>query len=239
MGKFLVVLGLVILVVALVPLTALGLVPGLSKLVGAGPRDLGIKITKEDSAAAISKMGTEIVPLPKKQTSTKDYVLEGTRDVDMTFSDKELTAHSNNRPWNKFPLKEVQIKITDDGTVESSGIMVVSKIIPYALALGYSEEEVKNAMEKYRIPPFEVPFYIKGTGSVVNNSVSLNASNIQIGAVPLPETMVSYASSQAVSLLDDLISRNSKSFSADEISFGKNTMHFTGRLPEKEFVTTE
>lgn len=101
-----------LLLLVLIPLTALGLVPGLSSLVGAGPRDLGIKINVEDSVRARTKVGTEIISLPKNTDPKDDFVLEGKRDADLTMDSHELTAHSNNRPWKNYPVKNLQIKIS-------------------------------------------------------------------------------------------------------------------------------
>jgi len=239
MVKFLFGLVFVLVVVTLVPVTFLGLVPGLSKLVGAGPKDLGIKILKEDSLAVFSKTGVEIVAMPKNTTPDQDFVLEGTKEADLTFSSKELTALTNNRSWKNFPVKEVQIKIDKDGAIECSGILVISKVLPYAMALGYSEEEIADVLKKYRIPQLEAPFYIKGTGSAEQNAVKIEATSVQIGAVPLPDKLVAQANREAESLLNSLILKNSQSFFAEIVAFSNDAMRFKGRLPEKEYVVTE
>jgi len=163
------------LAIILIPLTALGLVPGLSPLFGAGPKDFGIKVTKEDSMAARAKAGIEIVSLPKNADQSKDFTLEGRKDSSFTLDSKELTAFTNNRPWIKYPIKNVQVKIDKDGTIESSATLIVSRVMPFAVALGYSETQVRDAMQKYNIPPFEVPVYVKGKGSVLNDVVTINA----------------------------------------------------------------
>lgn len=224
--------------IVLVALTVFGLVPGLSSLVGAGPKDLGIRITKEDSAQAIAKMGIELVPL--KTTGTiKDYTFEGKKDISITLDSKELTAHSNNRPWKNYPVKNLQILIHPDGTIESSGTLVVSKAIPYAMALGYSEGQIKDAMQKYNIPPIEVPIYIKGKGSVFNDSVSVNAQTVQIGAIPVPGDIVAQANKEAKSVLDDVIQKHSSSFHAESVSFDDGKMNFKGQVPKKIYIETK
>lgn len=224
--------------IVLVALTVFGLVPGLSSLVGAGPKDLGIRITKEDSAQAIAKMGIELVPL--KTTGTiKDYTFEGKKDISITLDSKELTAHSNNRPWKNYPVKNLQILIHPDGTIESSGTLVVSKAIPYAMALGYSEGQIKDAMQKYNIPPIEVPIYIKGKGSVFNDSVSVNAQTVQIGAIPVPGDIVAQANKEAESVLDDVIQKHSSSFHAESVSFDDGKMNFKGQVPKKIYIETK
>jgi hypothetical protein len=237
--KFLLGIIFTLIFVALIILSILGLVPGLSNLIGAGPKDLGIRITVEDSKAAMAKDGTEIVALPKNTDPKKDFILEGKRDVTLTFDSKELTAHSNNRPWINYPVKNVQIKIYPDGTIESSAILIISKALPYAMGLGYSESQIKDAMQKYKIPPFEVPIYIKGKGSVTNDRVSVNAQNVQIGIIPIPNNIVAQANTEAESVLNDIIQKHSSAFHAESVTFSDGKMNFVGQLPQKEYVITE
>ena len=239
MKKFLMVLIIVLIIVVLVPMTLLGLVPGLSPLLGAGQKDLGIKITKEDSVAAIDKVGVEIISLPNGTDPKDDYRLEGKKNVDITMDSKELTAHSNNRPWKNIPVRNVQVRINSDGTVEGSGILIISKTLPYAMALGYSEEQIREAMAKYKIPSFEVPFYVKGTGGATNNKVTVNASNIKIGAVTIPSGIVAQANNEAESVLEDLIQKYSDSVNYENVSFSDGKMNLKGQLAEKEYVVTE
>lgn len=239
MKKFLLGILITLIIVVLAPLTALGLVPGLSTVFGAGQKDFGIKITKEDSKAAIDKVGVEIVSLPKGTEAKDDFKLEGKKDVDFTLDSKELTAHSNYRPWKNFPVKNMQIRINADGTVESSGILVVSKAVPYAMALGYSQEQIREAMEKYNIPSFEVPFYVKGNGGITNNNVTVNASIVKVGAVPIPENIVAQANSEAESVLEDIIQKHSENLNYENLSFSDGKMHLKGQISEKQYVITE
>lgn len=239
MKKLLITIGsLVVLVV--VALSLFGIVPVLSSVLGAGPKDLGIRYNKEDSAAAWQKSGgTEIVSLPKGTPVSEDFRLEGKKDAKFTMDSKELTAHSNNRPWKNYPVKNLQIKIHDDGSIEASAILVISKALPYAMGLGYSEQQIKDAMSKYNIPPFEVPIYIYGKGSVHSDNVSVDAKNVKIGAVTVPGNIVEQANAEAESVLDDVIRKHSNAFHADEVSFDRGIMTFVGQVPVKEYVITE
>lgn len=225
-------------VLVLVPLAAIGLVPGLSSLIGSGPKDLGIRITEQDSLHAFSKMGTEYVSL-KNTDTIKDFTLEGKKDATLTMDSKELTAFSSNRPWKYYPLKNVQIKIHTDGTIESSAILVISKAMPYAIGLGYSADEIEGAMKKYNIPPFEVPFYLKGKGSVLNDKVAVNAQEIKIGFIPVPDDIISKANSEAESVLDDIIQKHKEGFHAESVTFEDGKMHFKGQVAKKAYYITE
>ncbi len=213
-----------------------GLVPGLSPLIGAGPKDLLVRFTPEDSKAARDKMGTQIITLPANTPISDDFKLEGKRNAEIDMDSKELTAHSNNRPWKNYPDKNVQIRIHQDGTVEGSGTLIISKAMPYAMALGYSQSQIEDAMKKYRIPPFEVPVYLIGKGSVTNNKVTITTNQLKIGAVNVPKEIVNQASSEAESVVEDLIQKHNQSFNCESLTFSDGKMHFKGQLPEKEYV---
>ncbi len=203
--------------------------------IGQGPRNLGIKYTTADSEAARKKVGTEIVAI-KPEDSKSDFTLEGKKSAEFSMDSQELSAHTGNRPWKNYPLKNVQIKIGDDGTIEGSATLVIAKGLPYALALGYSEEQVKNAMAKYNIPPVEVPFYVKGKGEVINDKVTVDAQTIEIGKVNIPANIVSQVNSEAKTVLEDIIQKHSSAFHAESVTFANGKMNFKGTVADKEYV---
>jgi hypothetical protein len=219
-------------------LSFLGLTP-LSQAFGTGQKDLGISVTPAETTAAIAKVATEIVALPKDTADSAGFRLEGKKEADFTMTSQEISAHSNNRPWKNYPVKNVQIKILKDGTIESSAILVISKAMPYALGLGYSEEQIRSAMQKYNIPPLEVPIYILGKGSVQNDKVSVSAQTVKIGAISIPGNIVSSANKEAEQVLDDLIRKNSHSFHCESLTFSDNQLHFKGTVAEKQYVVTQ
>jgi hypothetical protein len=237
--KFLLGVVTTLVVIILVIGTALGIVPVLSPLVGAGPKDLGIHASAADAKAAKEKVGTEIIYLPAGTDKSKDYTFEGKQNEDFTMDSKELTAYANNDGWANYPFRALQIKIHDDGTLEGTGILVVSKAIPYATALGYSEEQIRDAMKKYNIPPFEVPFYVNGSGSVTNNRVSINATTVKIGFVTVPGSIVSQANHEAANVLEDVIRKRSASLNAESLTFENGSMHFKGQSPLKEYLISK
>lgn len=226
------------LVAIFAALTYLGLTPA-SKLFGTGQKDLGITVTKEQTTQAINKVGTEIIALPANTPAESGFKLEGTKPAEFTMDSQELSAHSNNRPWKNFPLKNTQIKIHDDGTIEGSAMLIIDKAMPYAMGLGYSEAQIRDAMKQYSIPPVSVPIYIKGKGSVLANHVSVDAQSVQVGAVAIPADIVSSANEAAEVVLDNLIARNNQSFDCESLTFKNGAMHFKGAVAQKQYVITE
>jgi len=217
----------------------LGFVPGVSTLMGASPKNLGQNVTREDSLAAQSKASVEIIALPSGTTDKDGYIPQGTKNLDTTFSSKEITALLNNRTWKNFPAKNVQVKINPDGSLESSGLLIVSRALPFAEGLGYSAEEVKQAMTKYKLPSVEIPYYISGFGEVKNNDISLSISSLKIGAIPLPQSMTGPLAEEATAFLESLINRYQDNFSAESITSQNGQINFKGRVAEKISVVSE
>ena len=226
-----------LLVIIVVLISLIVFVPWYFLGIGSKPKDLGISFTIQDSAAARDKVGTQIIPITA-EINKSDFTLEGKRDIEFSMDSKELSAHSNNRSWKNYPVKNLQIKISNDGTIESSATLIVSKGMPYAMAMGYSEVQIKDAMKKYNIPPFEVPIYIKGRGQVINDDVKVYAQTITLGNILVPQALVETASSEVKKLLNDVIKKHSQSFHADSLTFIDGKMNFRGSVAEKEYVVS-
>jgi hypothetical protein len=218
---------------------ALGFVPGVSGLMGASPRDLGQKATLAESRATQEKVGTEIVILPAGTPNSQGYIPEGNIPLSTSFTSQELTALANNRTWKNFPVKNVQIRINPDNTIESSGILIVSKAIPFAEGLGYSAAQVKQAMEKYKLPSVEIPYYISGQGEVKNNQVSLSVSSLKIGAIPVPSSITQPATEEAISFLEGLFQRYQANFYAETIKAQNNQVQFVGQVAKQISVVSQ
>ena len=239
MLKFL--LGLVIsslvltMMLAIGGMTYLGMTP-LSKFFGTGQQDLGITVTKAETQAAMQKIGTEIVALPANTPDDQGFKLEGRKPADFTMNSQELSAHSNNRPWKNYPLKNVQIKIQPDGTIEGSAMLIIDKAMPYAMGLGYSEAQIRDAMKKYSIPPFTVPIYVKGKGNVLDNQATVAASFVKIGGITVPQETVEQANAAASIVLTNLMYTHRDAFDCQSLNFDNGQMHFKGFVAAKEYV---
>jgi len=237
MIKFLLNFIFILAIVGFVALTALGVTP-LSSYVGTGQKDLGIRVTKQQTTDAITKVGTQIISLPSDTPDTQGFRLEGTKPADFTMDSQEISAHSNNRPWKNYPVKNLQIKIKSDGTIESSAILIVNKAMPYALGLGYSQAQIESAMKQYNIPPVEVPIYVLGKGNVINNQVTVDAQQIKIGSVGIPNDLITQINVEAEKVLEDLIHKHSHSFSCESLTFDDGKLHFKGMIAEKQYVVS-
>lgn len=177
----------------------LGYIPGLSKLLGAEtPRDLGVKYTEEDRTAARAKSKVEYTILPETTAITKSYQLIGTRKITASWNSQEMTALMNNRPWKYWPIKDVQLKVNDDGTAEMSGVVIKDKLIGYGQAIGVPEEVITTVVNF--LPPTPT-FYLKAKTSLEENKVKdFEIQSVYLGKMPLPvDTLMSLLDRKVVS----------------------------------------
>jgi hypothetical protein len=183
-------------VVFVLVLGYLGFVPGISKIFGSDkPINLGIVPGAGDSGSIQAKTGIHYVPLPTGAATT--YSLAGNKEIDMAFTDKELTAlvAEHEKLWKYYPISDAQVRFNADGTAEVSGILRTDKIYGYAAATGISIGDVKFWLDKVSVLAPNPPIYLKGKVDVVNGKMSGELQKLEIGRLPMPVSV--FAGSQA------------------------------------------
>lgn len=259
MKKALVIIFLLLILVLILGLGFLGFVPGLSTLMGSNkPKNLGITYTAADLVSCRTKSGIQYAVLPQTSIPSQSRQFFGQRTVKAEFSSKEITATLNNRPWQYWPYKDVQIKFNADGTGEISGVLVKSKVPGYAAAIGIPSEAADFAM-KYL--PADPVFYVKINAVLTDNKVTtFEPLAFEIGRIPMPLSLfLSFGGPQLIKEayaagLDDMTQELSKvqnkraliinyindrlsldfgKFYAKKAYFGDNKLVFDGTLSEK------
>jgi hypothetical protein len=230
-------IGVVSIVIVLVLVAGyFGLVPGVSSIFGSNkPRDLGVTYTAADNASGHAKGGMQILSLPADTPLTQSLVFSGSKPASFDLTQAEVTAMINNNQWAYLPVSDVQVKFNADGTTEWSGILELDKLHDYALARGLTEADYNNAItevSKYAIIQKSMPFYVKGTGSVVNGSITFNCDSFKIGRLPVE------LASQINDHHDDLLNLLNEDvltipgFSCNNLSVSDGQVHFDGTLPQ-------
>lgn len=213
-----------------------GFIPGLSRVMGAySAKDLGIRVTVQDSVDAQAKTGVTLMDLPPETPASESIQLSGSKPTSYEMDSTELTALANNRSWKYFPFENVQIRIHDDGSVESSGIIKLDAVMNYAQAIGYSQADVEKAMSALSIPHVNLPYYVKASGSVENDAVSLDIQSVSLARIPVPAGYVEQHTPAVVDIIEDGIAR-APGFSIRSLQFGGGKMVFDGTVPETEAV---
>jgi len=230
--SLLVFIGIVVLIAALI-LGYFGLIPGVSRIFGSDkPRDLGVTFTQEDFNSGMAKTGTEYVLLPSDLSPEESLKYSGTRVVETSFTDKELTALTHNRPWKYYPVKDVQLKIHEDGMVEASGVILVDRIIPCLKAFGVDSDQAESVIKRLDFLRTNPPFYIKGTGSIINNEIDLDIKSLEIGRLPVPLT--SFVSMVDVTNFIEAGLKTISGLSTKSLTLKEGKLFFDGTLPATE-----
>ncbi len=211
---------LFLLILILIPvgvLTYLGLVPSLSSYV-TKPIDLGIKTDKSLVSSFESKYG--------EQNATSKVKL------DVNLTSEEITSIF--AVWEDrdvyFPLKNVQVRFNQDGTGEASGYLKIGTAISLAKNLGYSDQDIEKGKEYIKYVSGDLPFYVKGTGGMTSNQLSINPSTFQLGRVTVPDSITS----PAAKAVGDMINRRIKQIGGADIqdaSFKNGSFHLSGTVP--------
>lgn len=236
MKKALLIAGAVILILILVAVFVLayfGLVPGLSKLF-VKQKDLGVDATTISVESLYSEMGFVNENLKLTEPTSSNLVYSGTSELNRDFTSEELSSilsswHDN---YTKVPFRNVQVLVSEDGTVEFSAIIVVDQAVELARMLGYTDEQIDTAKKYAKFVSNEIPVYAKGNGGAVNNDVNINASEMRAGNIQVPAEYVSDISSA----IEDVIERRAvqiPGLHADNLSFDEGKMNFQGTIPAK------
>jgi hypothetical protein len=177
----------------------LGFVPGLSNILGANnPRDLGVTYSEADYSSYLDKTGANFIdfsgaPANPNNPSEKVVFADPKTVTNQEFTQEELTAAINSVGWAWMPLKNAQVKFTED-TVEVSGnlnIENIDKFITFIGGVGYSNEDVDTAISWGKRLVGDAPVYIKANASVVNDQLTFNLQEAQIGRYTLPSDISS------------------------------------------------
>ena len=209
---------LVLIVLVVAGLSYIGVMPFFSKFV-AKQVDLGMKADPALVTAFETKYG--------KRNGT------GKIKLNVDLSSQEITSVF--AVWgmrNKyFPLYNVQVRFNPDGTGEASGFLKIATGITFAKNLGYSNSEIDKGKEYIKYISGDLPFYIKGTGGMTNNILSINPSTLQIGRVTVPESITKLA---AVGVGDMIERRIAQIGGADikDANFKNGVFHLDGTVPE-------
>lgn len=200
-------------------------------------KSLGVSYTKADYDSIMAKL--EYIKDSAPTTGTAEdykYVYGELVNVNVSFTSEELTAFLNyNRP-DYFAVKNVQIKLNNDGSMEASGNLNVDYVLNEFLSGEYSRANIQEEIPALGLLPKTVNVYIKASGSVYNNSaISPSVQSLSVQGISIPSKY--YASSEAVSEItsgvNNLINSYNKKSTAvfENISVENSKLNFKGQVP--------
>ena len=202
----------------------------------AKPRDLGVHATVEQAKAAQAKTQVAVSALPENTPIGESIRFEGSHPMTYEMDSTELTALAlSHATYKYFPFSNIQIRINPDNTVEVSCTADTMKAFTYATAVGFAASDLEKVMTDYHIPRSSIPVYVKGSGSVTDNKVTIQLDAGEVAGIPVPMGLVNGKKPQIEGVLEDLIHRTS-GLDAKSITFSDSKIYFDGKVPEKKFI---
>lgn len=229
--------GIAIVLILLIPLLVLGwlgLVPGLSGLLGADhPKDLGVQYSASDVQNYQSKFG---ITFAQRSAAPDDPSRPGKKrlfadpkPVDTTFTQEELSAALNSADLAWLPLRAIQIKLSNH-TAEVSGLLStgrIPKFLKIAAGLGFKEGDLAQVAAYAEKLADDVPVYIKAGGAVENSELNLRIEELGIGRFTVSPDVIAKA-------VPDGIHKTIKSsdhFAIHSATPREGSLAFSGILP--------
>jgi len=213
----------------------LGAVPFFSKKIGTTKaRDLGVTYTEADLKRVDSAVGHVSKVDPNLAAIPGEIKYEGQVKVNSKITNAEATAQVNRwyTSWEKTPIKDVQVKVADNGDVEVSGLLLIDRLYDYAIFLGYTQADVDQVMSYFGLIAMkELPFYTKFTGTVNNNVVTINVTTVQIAWIPLPMSMIEPILPEFETFITKRIV-SVPGLSVTDLHFENGQIVFVGTVPE-------
>jgi len=199
-------------------------------------KNLGVSYTKQDydSFLAKAQYTKDTTPIGD---SKDDYTYKygETAALNAKFTSAELTAFVNyNRP-SYFAVKNVQIRINKDGTIDAAGTVNVDYVLNEILGGKFSRQQIVKEIPALGILPSNVNLSLNIEGSVINNSASFSLNSIAVQGIPIPDQYSK--SSEGISIattgINNLISKSSANSGANinKLAVENENIVLEGKFP--------
>lgn len=197
-------LSLAIVLVSLLIVVIVQLLPGIL-LPSGKPKDLGVKYSDADFQSILAK--TQIVSdAPPVQTNRSSILDEysGSKDIDWTLTESELTAWMNmEKQPGYWPFENVQIKLHAGNVIEASLSVTPAKLMTFKTLTKYLPQEIQSFLSGV---PSDIPVYAKakvlftGPKQVDVQMLAFEVSNLPVSGMGVSEE----ANQMLESILNDV-----------------------------------
>jgi hypothetical protein len=96
----------------------------------------------------------------------------------------------NKNPKIENEIKDLQVKVNPDNTLEASATINTAFLLDDVLGGKYSKEDLKEALPVADALPEQINFYCKVAQDAKNNDSGFNLQSINVMGVPVPESIV-------------------------------------------------
>ena len=184
---FLIILFVLLLCSCVAVATLAGKAPGLSSIFWK-QKDLGVTADTQLIKDFYTEIGFEN-NISEGSNGTPTY--SGEIYVSEALSTEEANAWVNlwAEQWTDMPFENPQLVIHENGSMEGSAMLSVSKAIEFAKQLGYSDEEIEKAKSSVSIINDQIPVYVMADGEIIDNQISLNLTKLEVAGFNAPENI--------------------------------------------------
>lgn len=205
------------------------------------PKDLGIVLSPKNYDSFLAKAKTEIgkMAVSKLESTSENNAIVKTIDFEdaiplkETFTQEEISARITYSTWENMPLKNTQIKVHKDGTVEVAGILATQKLAGFIEEIkgGINISNVNEIISYTKKIPVDMPVHILFKASVTENVPSIDLKEFSVATQPID--LEKYGGSKAAEALTSYIFMQVPEFYAKSVTFEDGKMSFEGRVPKK------
>lgn len=205
-------------------------VPGLHK-----PSDLGVKSSMDAYTSAMAKLGITKDESPAGGTADNYTITYGApHAVDTGLTSEEITSFfDENRP-PYYAVKNVQVRVNDDGSIEAAGNLDTNYVFSEILNRQYTKQDAQKELPMLGLIPNTVNVYLKVSGSVENNQLkNFNIETVKIMGVTIPQSLITPNYSFIANTLNSYIAREFTKAGAniDHAGISDGKLDIRGSIP--------
>lgn len=221
---FIIILGIIVLTLGFV-------FPGLL-----WTKNLGIKYTKADYNSMMKKLALikDVSPI----TGSKDdyeYTYGDLVEIKEEFTSEELTAFFNENRPSYYAIKNLQVRVNKNGTLEATGNVNVDYVLDELLDGKYTRADISENLPTLGWLPNNVNLYIKVGGSVTNNTSNVNVSSLSVQGITIPDNMITSSETKSTltnSVNDSLAKHKGKTGTTfEKIEMENGKISLAGKIP--------
>ncbi|MDD3187078.1 MAG: hypothetical protein PHD02_01230 [Bacilli bacterium] len=199
-------------------------------------RSLGIKYSEADYVSILNKLNYIKDAVPTGESiDDYTYVYGATSKVNVEFTSEEITAFFNEDRPRYYAVKNVQIRINNDNTVEAVASVNVDYFLRELLNGEVTRSDIEKEIPALGLVPDNLNLYIKFSGSVINNKVTASIDSATVQGIPVSSDYIN--SDEAISTVADglnnmMATYNEKTGSSfDSIKVEEGKVVFVGSVP--------
>jgi hypothetical protein len=158
--------------------------------------------------------------------------IEGSKPLNAQITENELTALLNqpSSQWKNYPVKDVQLKINNDGTVEMTGKIVAKRFENYAQDTNMPSKYKDLIVDNAKLVPVSPSFDYKGNMKIENGKVVGEMTDLKVGPLEVPKEWTDNNKDFISGFVEDRI--NSAGMKVNSANFDNGKLNIDGTVPE-------